>query len=59
MGGEGPMCLDVLVSGVRLPTQTVSQVIEPYLIRSGLVMKDDQGRRQLTAGGREGLVSNS
>ena len=51
------MRLNVIASRLGLPTQTVSQVIEPYLIRSGLVMKDDQGRRQLTAGGREGLVS--
>jgi Holliday junction DNA helicase RuvB len=52
---DGPMRLNVIASRLGLPTQTVSQVIEPYLIRSGLVMKDDQGRRQLTAGGREGL----
>jgi Holliday junction DNA helicase RuvB len=53
---DGPMRLNVIASRLGLPTQTVSQVIEPYLIRSGLVMKDDQGRRQLTGSGREGLT---
>ena len=28
---------------------------EPFLIRAGLVVKDDGGRRQLTAAGREHL----
>lgn len=45
--------LNVLASALGLPTRTVSQVVEPFLIRSGLVTKDDQGRRQLTALGYE------
>jgi Holliday junction DNA helicase RuvB len=40
-----------------LPSRTVAEVTEPFLIRSGLIIKDDQGRRQLTAQGRE-HVSN-
>jgi Holliday junction DNA helicase RuvB len=50
---EGPTRLNVLASHLGLPTRTVAEVSEPFLIRSGLVVKDDQGRRQLTAEGRE------
>ena len=50
--------LNVLSSILGLPSRTLSTVIEPFLIRVGLLMKDDQGRRQLTAKGREHL-SNS
>ena len=45
--------LNVVASMLGLPTRTVSQVIEPFLIRVGFVVKDDQGRRQLTALGQE------
>ena len=47
--------LNVIASRLGLPSRTVSQVTEPFLIRAGLVMKDDHGRRQLTAEGREHL----
>lgn len=50
---EGPTRLNVIASRLGLPTRSVSEVVEPYLIRSGLVVKDDQGRRQLSADGRE------
>jgi holliday junction DNA helicase RuvB len=52
---EGASRLNVIASRLGLPSRTVSQVTEPFLIRAGLVMKDDQGRRQLTAEGREHL----
>jgi Holliday junction DNA helicase RuvB len=55
---EEPARLNVIASKLGLPARTVSQVSEPFLIRSGLVVKDEQGRRQLTALGRE-HVSNS
>ncbi len=45
---DGMTRLNVIASKIGLPSQTVSKVIEPYLIRSGLIVKDDQGRRQLT-----------
>ena len=45
--------LNVISSILSLPTKTVSEVVEPFLIRAGLVLKDDQGKRQLTAKGRE------
>ena len=57
----GPTRLNVIASTLGLPTRTVSQVTEAFLLRAGLVAKDDQGRRQLTALGREHvqMVSNS
>jgi peptide/nickel transport system ATP-binding protein len=49
--------LNVIASLLGLPARTVSQVTEAFLIRAGLVTKDHQGRRELTAKGRE-YVSN-
>lgn len=45
--------LNVIASMLGLPSRTVAEVTEPFLIRSGLLVKDDQGRRQLTALGRK------
>ena len=53
---EGDSRLNVIASRIGLPSRTVSQVTEPFLIRVGLVCKDDQGRRQLTQKGREHLA---
>lgn len=50
---DGPKRLNVIASILGLPSRTISQVTEPFLIRVGLVVKDDQGRRQLTAAGYE------
>ncbi len=50
---DGPARLNVISSMVGLPSRTISQVTEPFLIRAGLVMKDDQGRRCLTGTGYE------
>ena len=47
--------LNVVASMLGLPIRTVREVIEPFLIRSRLIVKDDQGRRQLTARAREHL----
>jgi holliday junction DNA helicase RuvB len=55
---EGDSRLNVIASRIGLPARTVSQVTEPFLIRVGLVVKDDSGRRQLTAEGREQLAKN-
>jgi Holliday junction DNA helicase RuvB len=55
---EGASRLNVIASRLGLPSRTVAEVTEPFLIRSGLVTKDDQGRRQLTAEGREHLSQN-
>jgi len=56
--GEGDTRLNVIASRLGLPARTVSQVTEPFLIRAGLLIKDDQGRRQLTAEGRAHLSKN-
>jgi Holliday junction DNA helicase RuvB len=50
---EGPTRLNMLASRLGLPTRTVAEVTEPFLIRAGLIVKDDQGKRQLTAEGRD------
>lgn len=47
--------LNVIASKLGLPPRTVSHVTEPFLLRFGLICKDDQGRRQLTALGRKHL----
>jgi Holliday junction DNA helicase RuvB len=54
---EGDTRLGVIASRLGLPPRTISQVTESFLIRASLVVKDDQGRRQLTALGREHLRS--
>ena len=50
---DGPKRLNVLASSLGLPPRTISQVTEPFLVRAGLIAKDDQSRRQLTALGYE------
>jgi holliday junction DNA helicase RuvB len=55
---EGDSRLNVISSRIGLPSRTVSQVTEPFLIRADLVVKDDQGRRQLTPKGREHLANS-
>ena len=47
--------LNVIASLLGLPPRAVSHVIEPFLIRARLICKDEQGRRELTATGREHL----
>jgi Holliday junction DNA helicase RuvB len=54
---ERPTRLNVLASSLGLPARTVSQVTEPFLIRAGLIEKDDQGRRLLTPKGREHVAA--
>lgn len=51
----GASRLNVVASMLGLPTRTVAQVIEPYLLRTGLIVKDDTGRREVTARGRDHL----
>ena len=56
--GDGPTRLNVLASCLGMPSKTVSDVVEPFLIRSGLIIKDNGGRRTLTKAGMD-HVSNS
>jgi Holliday junction DNA helicase RuvB len=50
---EGASRLNVVASMLGLPSRTVAEVTEPFLLRAGYILKDDAGRRQLTAVGRE------
>lgn len=52
---EGASRLNVIASMLGLPARTLAEVTEPFLIRSGLMIKDDQGKRELTRKGREHL----
>ena len=52
---DGVSRLGVISSRIAMPTSTVQRVVEPYLIRAGLISKDD-GRRELTAAGREHMA---
>ena len=52
---DRPARLNVISAVLGLPPRTISHVIEPYLLRSGLIGKDDQSRRLLTAKGIEHL----
>jgi Holliday junction DNA helicase RuvB len=53
---DGDSRLNVIASRLGHPARTVSHVVEPFLLRAGIVVKDDQSRRQLTALGREHLA---
>jgi Holliday junction DNA helicase RuvB len=53
---DGGSRLNVIASTLGLPPRTVSQVTEQFLIRVGLIAKDDQGRRLLTEKGRAHLI---
>lgn len=53
---DGASRLNVIASMMGLPARTVSQVTEPFLIRVGLLVKDDQGKRVLTEKAREHLA---
>jgi len=50
---DGPRRVNVLASALGVPTKTLTSVTESFLIRSGLIEKDDQSRRVLTPKGRE------
>ncbi len=55
---DGPRRVNVLASSLGVPTKTLSSVTEPFLIRAGLIEKDDQSRRVLTAKGCQHLVDS-
>lgn len=48
---DGAARLNILASKLGLPTRTVSDVVESFLLRSDLICKDDPGRRVLTQRG--------
>ena len=53
LSDNGATRLNVLASMLGLPSRTVSEVQEPFLVRAGLIVKDDQGRRTLTQAGMD------
>ena len=53
---EGTSKLNVIASRLGEVRSNVDAVIEPPLLRLGLITKDDNGQRQLTALGREHLL---
>jgi Holliday junction DNA helicase RuvB len=55
---DGASRLNVIASMLGLPARTLSTVTEPFLIRAGLVVKDDTGRRQMTALGQDHLAKS-
>lgn len=54
---EGALRLNVLCSILGIDSKSVSEVVEPYLLRANLIVKDEQSRRNLTALGREHLAN--
>jgi Holliday junction DNA helicase RuvB len=55
---DGPRRVNVLATNLGVPTKTVTTVTESFLIRCGLIDKDDQSRRVLTPKGREHLAAS-
>ena len=53
---DGPSRLNVISSVLGLPTRTVSEVTEQFLIRAGLIDKSKDGLRDLTSKGREHVL---
>jgi Holliday junction DNA helicase RuvB len=54
---DGATRLNVIASMLALPARTLSMVVEPFLLRAGMIYKDDDGRRQLSAAGKDHLLS--
>ena len=55
---DGACRLNVISTILGLPSRTVAEVTEQYLIRAGLVDKDKSGARQITAKGLDHVRSN-
>ena len=54
---DGPARLNVLATKLGLHRRTISEVTEAFLLRAGLIGKDKNGLRELTADGREHVAS--
>jgi Holliday junction DNA helicase RuvB len=54
---SGPQRLNVLASMLGVSTKVLTKTVEPYLLRSGLVVKDDGGRRNLSESGQNHLTT--
>ena len=53
----GPQRLNVLASMLGVSTKVLTKTVEGFLLRSGMIVKDDQGRRNLTEIGQVHLAS--
>jgi len=53
--GPSGQRLNVLASVLGVSTKVLTKTVEPFLLRSGLVVKTDSGLRQLTQQGRDHL----
>jgi len=49
--------LNVLASQLGVGTKVLTKTVEPFLLRSGLILKTDAGMRQLSQKGREHLAT--
>ena len=49
--------LNVLASTLGVNAKVLTKTVEPYLLRSGMIVKTDAGLRQLTQEGREHLTT--
>ena len=54
---NGPSALNVISSKLALPTQTIKNVIEPYLLQEGLIEKNKCSHREITLKANEHLNS--
>lgn len=52
---EGPLRLNVLASMLGVSSKVLTKTVEPFLLRSGLVLKTDTGLRNLTEIGQSHL----
>jgi len=52
---NGPVRLNVLASMLGVSTKVLTKTVEPFLLRSGLVVKTDAGLRTLTESGQSHL----
>ena len=50
---NGPMPLNVISSMLALPSQTIKNVIEPYLLQEYLILKNKNSHREITQTGTE------
>lgn len=55
---DGSRRVNVLASALGVPAKTLTTVTEPFLIRAGLLDKDDSSKRVLTPEGRRHVLGN-
>lgn len=54
---NGPAPLNVISSKLALPTQTIKNVLEPYLLQENLIQKDKCSHREITDKGKAHIQS--